>query len=37
MDGNNSNVAASTGTMTLTDNSTGKSVELPVLDGSIGP
>ena len=26
-----------TGTMTLTDNETGKSVELPVLDGTIGP
>src|ERR1700756_630504 len=33
MDGNN----MTTGTMTLTDNETGKSVELPVLDGSIGP
>src|SRR5438132_9487701 len=33
MDGNN----MVTGTMTLTDNSTGKSVELPVLGGTIGP
>ena len=33
MDGNNT----TTGTMTLTDNETGKSVELPVLGGTIGP
>jgi len=33
MDGNN----MTTGTMTLTDNETGKSVELPVLGGTIGP
>src|SRR5438309_4544360 len=33
MDGNN----MVTGTMTLTDNATGKSVELPVLGGTIGP
>ena len=33
MDGNN----LSTGTMTLTDNETGNSVELPVLHGTIGP
>ena len=33
MDGNN----LSTGSMTLTDNETGKSVELPVLHGTIGP
>src|SRR5262244_1813148 len=33
MDGNN----MVTGTMTLTDNETGKSVELPVLGGTIGP
>src|SRR5260370_29043043 len=37
MDGNNSNVGAASGSMTLTDNATGKSVELPVLEGSIGP
>src|SRR5713101_3436311 len=37
MDGNNSNVGAPSGSMTLTDNATGKSVELPVLEGSIGP
>ena len=33
MDGNNQ----SAGTMTLTDNETGRSVELPVLHGTIGP
>src|SRR5215467_11146497 len=33
MDGNN----MTTGTMTLTDNKSGKSVELPVLGGTIGP
>ena len=33
MDGNN----MVTGTMTLTDNETGKSVDLPVLGGTIGP
>src|SRR6201995_2371490 len=33
MNGNN----MTTGTMTLTDNETGKSVELPVIGGSIGP
>ena len=37
MDGNNTKVAASSGTMTLTDNETGKSIELPVLNGSVGP
>ena len=37
MDGNNTNVGAVTGSMTLTDNSTGKSIELPVMEGSIGP
>ena len=37
MDGNNANVGAVSGSMTLTDNATGKSVELPVLEGSIGP
>jgi len=33
MDGNN----MQTGTVTLTDNETGKSYELPVLGGTIGP
>ncbi len=33
MDGNN----MTTGTMTLTDNETGKSIDLPVIGGSIGP
>jgi len=38
MDGNNNtNVGAVSGSMTLTDNATGKSVELPVMEGSIGP
>src|SRR5438046_10763735 len=37
MDGNNTNVMAPAGTMTLTDNATGKSIELPVIDGSVGP
>src|ERR1051325_6513064 len=37
MDGNNTNVAQSSGTMTLTDDATGDSVKLPVLEGSIGP
>ena len=37
MDGNNTNVAQSSGTMTLTDDATGESVKLPVLEGSIGP
>jgi citrate synthase len=37
MDGNNTKVGAPSGTMTLTDNSTGKSIELPVLEGSVGP
>jgi citrate synthase len=37
MDGNNTNVGQSGGTMTLTDDATGKSVKLPVLEGSIGP
>jgi citrate synthase len=37
MDGNNAKVGAPSGTMTLTDNSTGKSIELPVLEGSVGP
>jgi citrate synthase len=37
MDGNTPKVGAQSGTMTLTDNSTGKSIDLPVLEGSIGP
>ena len=37
MDGNNSNVGAVNGTMTLTDDATGKSIKLPVIEGSIGP
>ena len=37
MDGNNPKAGAQSGTMTLTDNSNGKSIELPVLDGSVGP
>src|SRR6187397_1392546 len=37
MDGNTSNVGAVNGSMTLTDNATGKSVELPVIEGSVGP
>src|SRR5437588_2410395 len=37
MDGNNTNVMAPAGTVTLTDNATGKSIELPVIEGSIGP
>ncbi|MBV8888559.1 MAG: citrate (Si)-synthase, partial [Alphaproteobacteria bacterium] len=37
MDGNNTQRPASGETMTLTDNSTGKSIELPVMEGSIGP
>jgi citrate synthase len=37
MDGNNSKVGAQSGTMTLTDNETGKSIDLPVLEGSVGP
>jgi len=37
MDGNNPKVGAQSGTMTLTDNSTGKSIDLPVLSGSVGP
>jgi len=37
MDGNNTKVGAPSGTMTLTDNSTGKSFEFPVLQGSVGP
>jgi citrate synthase len=37
MDGNNTKAGAPAGTMTLTDNSTGKSIDLPVLGGSVGP
>src|SRR5690348_16115828 len=37
MDGNNANIGAVTGSMTLTDDTTGKSVKLPVIDGSVGP
>jgi citrate synthase len=37
MDGNNTKAGAPSGTMTLTDNSTGKSWDFPVLQGSVGP
>ena len=37
MDGDNTNLGTVNGTMTLTDNATGKSIELPVIEGSIGP
>src|SRR5690242_17191548 len=37
MDGNNTNVMAPAGTVTLTDNASGKSFDLPVIEGSIGP
>ncbi|HEV2188592.1 MAG TPA: citrate synthase [Stellaceae bacterium] len=37
MDGNKPKVGAQSGTMTLTDNSNGKSIDLPVLEGSVGP
>src|SRR3954466_8514985 len=37
MDGNNTNLGQSAGTMTLTDDATGKSIKLPVIEGSIGP
>ena len=37
MDGNTPKAGAQSGTMTLTDNSTGKSIDLPVLEGSVGP
>src|SRR5690348_952595 len=37
MDGNNPNVGAASGTVTLTDDASGKSVKLPVIEGSIGP
>jgi citrate synthase len=37
MDGNTPNVMVPAGTMTLTDNASGKSIELPVIEGSVGP
>src|SRR5579863_402121 len=37
MDGNNTSVGAVNGSMTLTDDATGKSIKLPVIEGSIGP
>ena len=37
MDGNTTNLGTVNGTMTLTDNATGKSIDLPVIEGSIGP
>jgi citrate synthase len=37
MDGDNTKPAATNATMTLTDNATGKSIDLPVLTGSVGP
>jgi citrate synthase len=37
MDGNTSKVGGQSGTVTLTDNETGKAIDLPVLSGSIGP
>ena len=37
MDGNNTKVGAPSGTMTLTDNASGKSWDFPVLQGSVGP
>jgi len=37
MDGNNTRVGQVSGSMTLTDNGTGQSVELPVIEGSVGP
>jgi citrate synthase len=37
MDGNNTKVGAPSGTMTLTDKSSGKSWDFPVLQGSVGP
>jgi len=37
MDGDNTKPAASNATMTLTDNATGKSIDLPVISGSVGP
>jgi citrate synthase len=37
MDGNNPKVGAQSGTVTLTDNETGKSWDFPMLQGSVGP
>jgi len=37
MDGDNTKAAATKATMTLTDNSNGRSIELPVITGSVGP
>ncbi|HEX5318419.1 MAG TPA: citrate synthase [Stellaceae bacterium] len=37
MDGDNAKVTAPNATMTLTDNATGKSIDLPVINGSVGP
>jgi citrate synthase len=37
MDGDNTKPAAANATMTLTDNASGKSIDLPVISGSIGP
>jgi citrate synthase len=37
MDGNTPKAGVQSGTMTLTDNSNGKSIDLPVLEGSVGP
>jgi citrate synthase len=37
MDGSNTNVGTVNGSVTLTDDATGKSVKLPVIEGSIGP
>ena len=37
MDGNNTKIGAVNGSMTLTDNATGKKYDLPVIEGSIGP
>src|SRR6185437_1276630 len=37
MDGDNTKVTAPNATMTLTDNATGKSIDLPVISGSVGP
>src|ERR1700751_5890126 len=37
MDGNNTQGAQSSGTMTLTDDATGESIKLPVIEGTTGP
>jgi len=37
MDGNSSKAGGQTGSVTLTDNETGKAIDLPVLGGSVGP